>query len=75
MFYCGMEVIKMPLFKSVQARKHNKKRINKKWLKKYGMKSVQIRPIADCYYTTSKTIFVPEELWGVFITAINVATS
>lgn len=24
----------------VQARKHRKKRINKKWLKRYGMKSV-----------------------------------
>ena len=27
----------------VQARKHRKKRINKKWLKKYGYKQVKVR--------------------------------
>jgi gamma-glutamylcysteine synthetase len=27
----------------VQARKHRKKRINKKWLKKYGYKQVMVR--------------------------------
>lgn len=27
----------------VQARKHRKKRINKKWLKKYGYKQVRVR--------------------------------
>jgi hypothetical protein len=29
--------------KIVQARKHRKKRINKKWLKKYGYKQVKVR--------------------------------
>lgn len=29
--------------KTVQARKHKKKRINKKWLKRYGYKTVMVR--------------------------------
>ena len=29
-------------FKFVQARKHRKKRINKKWLKKYGYKQIAV---------------------------------
>ena len=29
--------------KIVQARKHRKKRINKKWLKKYGYKQIMVR--------------------------------
>ena len=31
--------LKFPIAEFVQARKHKKKRINKKWLKKYGIKS------------------------------------
>ena len=32
-------LLKFPMTEFVQARKHKKKRINKKWLKKYGIKS------------------------------------
>ena len=35
---CDLEYTKI-----VQARKHRKKRINKKWLKKYGYKQVKVR--------------------------------
>jgi hypothetical protein len=64
--FCGMEIIKVPLFKQVQARRHRKKRINKKWLKRYGMKMIQIRPKSDEYWVGKGKIFVPEELWDVF---------
>ena len=70
--YCGMDVIKIPLFKSVQVRTHRKKRINKKWCKKYGMKSIQARPVMDHYYTgLNNKIFIPEELWDIFMAAVN----
>lgn len=37
----GYPVIATRLWcKDIQARKHKKKRINKKWLKRYGMKKV-----------------------------------
>jgi hypothetical protein len=64
----GMEIIKVPLFKQVQARRHRKKRINKKWLKRYGTKIIQIRPKSesDEYLVGMGKIFVPEELWDVF---------
>jgi hypothetical protein len=70
MQFCGMDVIKVPLFNHIQARTHKKRRINKKWLKRYGMKVVQIRPVSDSYYTGMNKIFVPEELWGIFMAAI-----
>ena len=41
--------------KDVQARKHRKKRINKKWLKLYGYKSV---PDDAKVYATNDAIFM-----------------
>jgi hypothetical protein len=40
--------------KQVQARTHKKKRINKKWLKKYGLKEV---PDYEKILVVNKTIF------------------
>lgn len=37
------EMFDIEYTKVVQARKHRKKRINKKWLKKYGYKQVMVR--------------------------------
>lgn len=38
----GYQIIGVPyMMDIVQARKHKKKRINKKWRKRYGMKEVQ----------------------------------
>lgn len=40
-FYCGLRIITdVSLGKMVQARTHKKKRINKKWRKRFGFKSV-----------------------------------
>lgn len=72
--FCGMEVIKVPLFKQVQAKTHRCKRINKKWLKCYGMKLVQIRKRSDSYWVGMNKIMVPEELWDVFQKAIRTYT-
>ena len=33
---------------AVQARKHRKKRINKKWLKRYGMRQVPYKHLVLC---------------------------
>jgi len=41
--------------KDVQARKHRKKRINKKWLKRYGYKTV---PDDTRVYATNDAIFM-----------------
>lgn len=38
----GVPVITHTATKWVQRRKHRKKRINKKWLKKYGMMKVEV---------------------------------
>ena len=41
MFFSGYQLIETHYCADwVQARKHKKKRINKKWLKRYGMKEV-----------------------------------
>ena len=41
MLLCGYQLIEVRSCADyVQARKHKKKRINKKWLKRYGMKEV-----------------------------------
>jgi TnpA family transposase len=46
--------------KEVQARKHKKKRINKKWLKRYGLKTVPdyetILVVDGCIIAQPKTI-------------------
>ena len=41
MYFDGYQLIEVPSCADwVQARKHKKKRINKKWLKRYGMKEI-----------------------------------
>jgi hypothetical protein len=46
--------------KRVQRRTHRKKRINKKWLKRYGYKTVpdheKVVRTGNCLYATPKTI-------------------
>ena len=46
--------------KEVQARKHQKKRVNKKWLKRYGLKTMpdyeKIIVANDCILAQPKTI-------------------
>ena len=48
------------LTKRVQKRRHRKRRINKKWLKRYGYKTVlddgRIIRFGDIIYATPKTI-------------------
>lgn len=43
------------IIKDVQARRHKKKRINKKWLKRYGHKAV---PDDTKVYMTNEAIFM-----------------
>lgn len=46
--FCGVRIVgNCYLTKSEQARKHRKKRINKKWLKRYGYRQV---PDLSCAY-------------------------
>jgi hypothetical protein len=41
-YYCGMQIIVTDaITKKVRRRTHKKKRIDKKWLKRYGYKEVQ----------------------------------
>lgn len=46
--------------KRIQRRTHRKKRINKKWLKRYGYKTVldneRIIIVEDCIFATPKTM-------------------
>lgn len=46
--------------KEVQRRTHKKRRINKKWLKRYGYKTVldhdNVVLVGDCVYATPQTI-------------------
>ena len=46
--------------KQVQRRTHRKRRINKKWAKRYGYKTVlddgQIIRVGDCIYATPNTV-------------------
>lgn len=69
--YNGMDVIKIPLYKKVQARTNKNKRINKKWFKRYGTKIILIRKRSKEILMSRGQIFVPEELWDVFIKAVN----
>lgn len=47
-YYNGIPVfVSKGIVKSVQKRKHKKKRINKKWKKKYGLKEVPCTVFAD----------------------------
>lgn len=72
MWFKGMEVIKVPLYKSVQARKNKAKRIHKKWLKIYGKRLIQTRPVSKNYFIAFNKIMVPEELWDQFIKATQI---
>lgn len=58
-FLYGMQIIvSNNITKEVRARKHKKRRIDKKWLKKYGYKHVpdnnKILHIDDCLFMTQK---------------------
>jgi hypothetical protein len=60
-YYMGFRLIEtFALTKQVQRRTHRKRRINKKWLKRYGYKTVpddgQIIRYGDCIYATPNTI-------------------
>lgn len=41
--------------KRVQVRRHRKKRINKKWAKKYGYRVIKV-PIGDFYFSESESV-------------------
>jgi hypothetical protein len=60
-YYNGFRLIETAaITKQVQRRTHHKRRINKKWLKKYGHKTVlddgRIIQFGDCILATPKTI-------------------
>jgi len=60
-YYNGFQLIETTaITKQVQRRTHRKHRINKKWLKKYGYKTVlddgSILQFGDCILATPKTI-------------------
>lgn len=57
----GMRIITTNMItKDVQARRHKKKRINKKWLKRYGLKAV---PDDTKAYMTNGTIFMTKRCY------------
>ena len=60
-YYNGLRLIETTaITKQVQRRTHHKQRINKKWLKRYGYKTVlddgKIILFGDCILATPKTI-------------------
>ena len=60
-YYNGFRLIETTaITKQVQRRTHRKRRINKKWEKKYGYKTVlddgRIIQFGDCILATPKTI-------------------
>ncbi len=60
-YYNGFRLIETTaITKQVQRRTHHKRRINKKWAKKYGYKTVlddgRIILFEDCILATPKTI-------------------
>lgn len=57
----GMRIITTDrITKNVQARKHKKKRINKKWLKRYGTKAI---PDDTKFYMTNGAIFMTKRCY------------
>lgn len=59
MFY-GYQIIETPFMSdSVQAKKHKKKRINKKWKKRYGTKEI---PKKDILITNDGKIIAHPEI-------------
>ena len=58
-FYNGKRVIiTNAITKDVQARRHKKKRINKKWLKRYGHKAV---PDNNKVIMTNDTVYMTKK--------------
>lgn len=60
-YYNGLRLVETTaITKRVQRRTHRKRRINKKWLKKYGYKTVlddeRIIFANDCIFTTPNAI-------------------
>lgn len=60
-YYDGFRLVETTaITKQVQRRTHRKRRINKKWLKRYGYKTVlddgSIIHFGDCLLATPKTI-------------------
>lgn len=56
----GYRLIEAPFMcDKVQARKHKKKRINKKWLKRYGVKEI---PWSKIVITAEKRIFAHPQM-------------
>ena len=68
--YPGIRVIETnAITKKIQRRTHHKKRINKKWLKRYGYRIIpddeKVFLIGGCIYGTLKAIKKIEKLWRV----------
>lgn len=60
-YYMGFELIETTaITKQIQRRNHRKRRVNKKWLKRYGYKTVlddgKIIRCGDCLFATPNTI-------------------
>ena len=60
-YYNGFRLIETTVItKEVQCRTHRKRRINKKWLKRYGYKTIlddgRIIQFGDCIYATPNAI-------------------
>ena len=60
-YFMGFRLIETTtITKEVQRRTHHKRRINKKWAKRYGYKTVlddgRIIQCGDCIYATPNTI-------------------
>lgn len=60
-YFMGFRLIETTaITKEVQLRTHRKKRINKKWAKRYGYKTVlddgRIIRCGDCLYATPNTV-------------------
>lgn len=60
-YYNGFKLIETTaITKQVQRRTHRKRRINKKWAKRYGYKTVlddgRILRVGDCLFATPNTV-------------------
>lgn len=55
----------------VQARKHKKKRINKKWLKRYGKKLIPKKEIVVANCGADRFIFCHPKYWDKFQKILN----
>ena len=60
-YFAGKRLVETTAIKKkVQRRTHKKRRINKKWLKRYGYKDVPddntVLVLSDCIYATPKMV-------------------